>query len=301
MIRRLDAATDSFLTNLASISRRIDQAQREITSGRRINRVSDEPDELSHLLQLRTELTLTEQLHSNLGRVTSEVDAAEQSLQSAVEVLDRVAVLGMQGASGIAAPEQRGMIAVEVENLLEQMVGLSRTRIETRYIFSGNADEQPPFTIDVTLDDPVSDYLGDPAARQVMHPAGTLFSVSKSADGIFDHPDAGKNVFQAINNLRLSLRANDDAGIEAALGQIQSAGAHLADQLANFGAAQNQVAEATNFAFKQELRIKTQLGTVEDADATGAILALNEARYQQEVALATKAKNTRRTLFDYLG
>ncbi len=301
MIRRLDAATDAFLTDLAYISRRVEQAQQEVTSGRRINKVSDAPDELSSLLQLRTELNQTEQLRSNLSRVKAEADTAEQTLQSAIEALDRAAVLGMQGANGTMTAERREMIAVEVETILEQMVGLSRSRIEGRYIFSGNADDQPPYTIDMALDDPVSAYLGDPATRQVMHPSGNVFSVSKSAEEIFDHPDAEKNVFDAINNLRLALRDNDDTGIEAALDQITSAGDHLNNELAYYGTVQNQVAEATNFAYKQELRLQTRLSGVQDTDMTSAILELNEARYQQEVALATKAKSQRRTLFDYLG
>lgn len=301
MVQRLNAATDTFLSDLSSIGRRLEQAQREVTSGRRINKVSDSPDELSTVLQLRTELSQTTQIRSNLGRVKTEVDTAEQTLQAAVKVIDRAAVLGMQGANGMLTPEQRVMISAEVDTLLDQMVGLTRTRVEARYIFAGNADDQPPYSIDHSLPDPVSAYLGEPATREVMHPSGTVFAISKTAEEIFDNADPAKNVFDAINNLRVALRNNDEAALEAALGQIRSAGDHLNAELAHYGAVQNQVAEATEFAHKQELRLKTRLSEIEDADMTSAILALNEARYQQEVALATKAKAQRRTLFDYLG
>ncbi len=301
MIRRLDAATETFLTDMAEIYRRLDRAQREITSGRRINTASDEPDQLTNLLQLRTELEQTEQIRSNLGRVKTEVNAAEQSLQAATKILDRAAVLGTQGASGTQTAAQRAMIAKEVETLLEQMVGVARTTVEARYVFSGDSDSQPPFTLDLTLDDPVSDYLGSAATKQVMHPTGTLFSVTKDGEEIFDNPDPSKNVFQAINSLRLGLRDDDQTAIEAALEQLRTAQDHLNTELAYYGTVQNQVAEAIDFSHKQELRLKTRLSEIQDTDMTEAILSLNQARYQQQVSLATKAKLGRVSLFDYLG
>jgi len=301
MIQRLDAATDTFLTDLASIKQRIARAQREVASGRRINQVSDAPADLSTLMQLRTDLGQTVQIRSNLGRVQTEVDTAEQSLESAVKIMERASVLGIQGANGTMTAEQRTIVAEEVESLLEQMVGLARTQVDARFVFSGDADGQAPFTLDLTLDDPVSDYLGAPATRQVMHPAGTAFQVGKTGEEIFDNPDPAKNVFQAINNLRLSLRADDSAGIEAALDQILSVQTHLNSELASYGTVQNQVAEATDFAHKQELRLKTRISELVDADMTEAILALNQSTYQQEVALSTKAKNQQISLFDFIG
>ena len=301
MIRRFDAATETFLTDLAEISRRVDKAQRELGTGRRVNRPSDAPDEISRLLQVRSELAQTEQIRSNLGRVKTEVDTAEQTLQDAVRLLDRAAVLGAQGMNGTTTAEQRRMIAEEVETLLEQMVGLARARVEARYIFSGDADNQAPFTLDLSLDDPVSDYLGGPASRQIMHPAGTAFPVAKTGEEIFDNPDPEKNVFQAINSLRLALRDNDEAGMAAAMERIQTAAAHLNEQLAWYGAVQNQVRQALDFAYKHELRLKERISAIEDADIAEAILELNQSTYQREVALQSKSRNQKISLFDYLG
>jgi len=301
MIQRLDANTTRFLADLRDINGRVERAQREVASGRRINNASDSPEDLSTLFQLRTELEFTRQVRSNLGRFRTEAQAAEQTLQSAVSLMDRAAVLGTQGANGTMSAEDRGIVAGEVEALLEQMAGLARTKVESRYIFSGNADGQPPFTLDLTLDDPVSGYLGGAATREVMHPAGTAFSISKDAEEVFDNPDPDKNVFQAINSLRLALRDNDDDAIAAALERVQSAGGHLNQQLASYGAVQNQISEATEFAYKQELRLETRLSEIEDTDLTEAILELTQARHQQETSLAVKAQNRKISLFNYLG
>lgn len=301
MLQRLDPATDRFLTELADINKRLAEAQRQITSGKKINSPADEPDQISNVLQLRTELVLTEQAIYNLGRVKTEVDAAEQALQGAVKAVERARVLGIQGANDTQDAETRTMIMREVETVVEQLVGLSRTTIEARFIFSGDSDGQFPYTLDLTLDDPYSVYQGGAVTRQVMHPAGLRFTVARTAEEIFDNPDPTRNVFDAVNNLRLGLRDNDTTVIEAALEQIESAETHLNRELAFYGAAQNQVVEALEFGHKQELRLQTRIAEVVDTDMTEAILSFNQAQYQQEVALTTKAKMPQTSLFDFLG
>jgi flagellar hook-associated protein 3 FlgL len=301
MIQRVDAQTERFLRDLEAIKERLARAQREVASGKRLNEASDEPDQVSRLLALRSELAAAGQARANLGRIKAEVDAAEQTLSAAVTRLERAAVLGSQAASSTASSSQRAVIALEVEALLEQMVNLARTTVEGRYIFSGDADATAPYALDWSQTPPVSSYQGAAATRETVMPGGGRFRVSRTAAEIFDHPDPGRNVFQALVNLRAALLANDEAGIKTAVGQVRTASLHLNDQLAFYGTVQNQVAAALEAANKEELRVKSQIAAIEDADLTEAILAMNQARFQQEAALSSKARLPRTSLFDYLG
>ncbi len=301
MLQRLDSATARFLNDLAAIGRRLLLVQRNLSSGRRLHTPSDAPDQVSSLLQLRAELAHVAQIQVNLGRVRAEVDTAEQSLQAAVGLLERAAVLGAQGATGTQTAEQRLIIAQEVEGLLERMVALAGTTVEGRYVFSGDADGRPPFALDLTQNDPVSPYLGADSTRQLMHPSGSTFAVARTGEEIFDNPDPDRNVFQALNDLRLALRADDQNAIGAALGRLRSAQTHLNLQLAFYGAVQYKVSEATQAAQWQQLRLKTRLSEIEDTDLAEAIVVLNQQLHQQQVALESKAKATPLSLFDYLG
>ncbi len=302
MLRGLDPQSDKFLTDLTRITERLNQAQRLITSGRRVNSASDDPDQLAQLLESRTGLALTGQILSNLDRVQAEVDGAEEALQQAVSVAERVSVLGAQGATSIIGADQRATLANEVDTLLQLLVNVARTTIDGRYIFSGDSDGTAPYTFSPAMQPyPVSAFLGTASTRQVMHPAGTLFAVARNAAQIFDDPAPDKNVFQSVNNLRLALQANDTAQVTAALASVNTAIVHLNNQLAFYGATQNQVAAAVEFGNKQQLRLETQIANIEDADMTEAILELNQARFVQETALSSQAKLRRLSLFDYLG
>lgn len=301
MIPRVDAQTQRFLRDLEAIKERLARAQREVTSGKRLNDASDDADQVSRLLALRSELAATEQTRANLGRIKAETDTAEQALSAAVARLERAAVLGSQAASSTASASERAVIALEVEALLEQMVSLARTTVEGRYIFSGDADGVAPYTLDWSQTPPVSAYQGTAATREAVMPGGGRFRISRAAAEIFDHPDPAKNAFQALIDLRASLLANDETGIKAAVAQVRTASLHLNDQLAFYGTVQNQVAAALEAAHKEELRVKSQIAVIEDADLTEAILAMNQARFQQEAALSSKARLPRTSLFDYLG
>jgi len=300
MIKTNGTNTERFLIDVASITHRIERAQEQITSGRKINRVSDSPDQISHLLQLRSELGATQQVQTNLGRIESESDAAEQALAHAVSLLERVSVLGAQGSTDILGANERQTIGQEVSSLLQQLVGVANTAIDGRYLFAGDNDQAAPYTLDLSLDAPFSAYLGTASTREIQHPSGSRFQISTTAELIFDSTDPATNIFQAVNNLRLALRDDDLAGIRDATAQLKSSSAHMNSQLAFYGTVQNQVRDALNYSQTQQLRLKEQISGLQDADMASAILELNDARFQHEAALSAESNRNRGSLFDYL-
>ncbi len=301
MISSLDPTSQAFVNNMNRISARMGEAQKRISTGLRVSSVSDAPDQISTILQARADLDSTQQIQANLGRVKAESDAAEQAMQTAVQLVERVQVLGSQGLTGTASAETRQSLSDEVGSIMEQLVGLTRTTVEGRYVFSGDSDQQAPYTIDLTQASPVSSYLGGSVTRDIQHPNGTRFRVARTAQEIFDSPDPSNNVFVALQNLRTGLQTNDTDAITAALGNVGTSLTHLNSELAYYGTVQNKVAAATDFGNQLQLQLKTHLSSLEDADLTEAILELNQAQLQQSAALQAQARTPRTSLFDYLG
>ena len=159
-IGALDPQTSRFLNDIDRIAERLERAQTQITSGRRVNVVSDAPDEISRLLATRSQLAAAEQVHSNLNRVKGEVDAAESALAQAVSVVERISTLGAQGAMDTISADGRASLAGEIGSLLEQLVNIASTKVDGRYIFSGDTDTTTPYTFDLSTDPPYSIYQG---------------------------------------------------------------------------------------------------------------------------------------------
>jgi flagellar hook-associated protein 3 FlgL len=302
MISSLSASSQSFIVGLDQIQAREQQAQTELTTGLKINVVSDAPDQISDLLQTRADLAQTTQIDANLGRVTTEVNTGETALQSAVSLVENAESLGTQGASDLASSDTQQNVAGELGSVLQQLVAAANTTVEGRYIFSGDSDQQVPYTIDLTQSNPISAYQGSAATRQIQGSNGSQFAVSLTAQTIFDSPDATQNVFTSINNLRQALLNNGSAAsVSSALADVQTAGSYLNQQLAFYGNVQDQLTSSTNDVKNNETNLQSQISGIQDADEAAAITQLTEGQTAQQAALVSRAQLPKTTLFDYLG
>jgi len=301
MISSLDPSALSFLRGLNQIQQRSQQAQRELTTGLRVNTVSDAPDQIAILWQTRADINEVQQIQSNLSRVKPEVDTAETAVSSSVSLLERAQTLGAEGATGTATADTRQSLASELGALLQQLVANSNTSVEGRYIFSGDADQQAPYSIDLTQANPISPYQGAAGTRQIQHPDGSLFTVSKTAQEIFDNPDPSKSVFGSINNLRIALLKNDQTAIQSAMADVGTAGTYLNTQLSFYGTVQDQMAGAIDYGQNNLTQLKTQLSGIQDADEAQSITELQLSATQQQAALVSRSQLPKTSLFDYLG
>lgn len=300
MIRSLDAATNRFLDQLRDLNARMERAQRQVAGGKRVAVPSDEPDSVVSLVSAKADLGRMDQIRANLARFRTEVDGAEGVLQQAVKLFDRVRTLGMTGASGIQTETTRQGIADELQSLLERMVGIANTQVDGRYVFSGNADGTPAYELDWSGAPPWGAYQGAAATREAIHPTGVTFRVSLDAQWIFDNTDPEINVFASIENLRQAILSGDETAMQAALAPLADVAAHLNAALMFYGNVQTQISEALETASSMSLRLKTQIGSIEDADLTEAIVELQQVRFTQDAALQVRAAAPRRSLFDYL-
>jgi flagellar hook-associated protein 3 FlgL len=302
MIPGLNPSAQQFLNNLGAIDQQMQQAQTELSTGLRVNQVSDAPDEVSAILEARASLSVTQQINTDLQSTTTEVNTGEQSLESAVTLFDQVQTLGAEGDTATATAASQADMGQQVNGILQQMVGLADTQVAGRYIFSGDSDQQQPYTIDTTQTPPiVSSYLGSATTRMAQHPDGSTFPVALTAQTIFDSSDPTTNVFSSIENLANALNSGDSSAIQTAVSGLSTVGDYLNQQLAFYGTTQDTVQEATNYGQTLQTQLQTQLSNLEDADSAGAIEQLTQAQTQDQAALQSEALLPRTTLFNFLG
>jgi flagellar hook-associated protein 3 FlgL len=301
MVSGLKPTTQEFLNNINRIAAEMSQAQTQLSTGLRVNVVSDAPDVISPLLQAQANLSTAQQVSSNLGQVSTEVNTGEQALESATTLYDQVQTLSAEGATSTQTPSGRISIAQQLQSIEQQMVGLANTSVNSRFIFAGDQDRTQPYSFDATQADPVSVYQGSGSTRTIQGPNGTTFPVALSAQQIFDSADPTTNVFTSINNMVTALNNNDQTAISAANAGLPAVSTYLNNQLAFYGTAQNAISGATTSASTLVTQLQTQIGGMQDADETQSILELTQAQTEQQAALQSFQQIPRTSLFDYLG
>lgn len=301
MIQNVHPDDKRFLNQLSRISERALKFQRQVASGKRVTAVSDDSDNVSRLLESRAELDRLAQVKINLGLIKTETDSAEGALSNSVKLVERARVLAAQAVTGTQTAATRSGIAVEVRNVLRQLVSWSNAFVNGRYLFAGDTDNVQPFTFTEGPPTAVSAYAGAAATRLAIHPTGDPFPVSRAGNQIYNNADPAKDAFGVLTGLINALDTNDETAIAGSLADLETVGRHLNTELAYYGASQNMVDEAISTASTHDLRLQGQVSQIEDADVAAAITGMNRAAFDQEAALSSRAKVPQRSLFDYFG
>ena len=302
MFNTVSTATDRFLADLSNVEQRLVTAQRQVSSGLRMQEVSDSPDQVSALLVLKGRIAHNDQLKANLGHVQTEVSAAESAINTATSLMDKARQIATQALNGTTTIDTRTQLASQVKDIITEIFGLTNTTVEGRYVFSGNNDQVPPFAgVDLTQSNGVGTYHGSTATRIIEHPNGSTFSVSLTAAQIFDSGNSTTSALQSLTSLYNNLVNNNVSNLASDATNLSTAASYLSGQQALYGDIMNHITDAQAFQQKLDTQYHVQLSNLQDADAVTAITNLQQASISQQAALQAHASMPTKSLFDFLG
>jgi flagellar hook-associated protein 3 FlgL len=305
MTPSINPNSEIFLSNLQQIQNRIGTAEQQLSSGLRVSVASDDPDEISSILQLRAQIAGVQQTQENLSNATPQVESGENAIQQAIQVLDTATSLATEAAGSTSNAGQRQDEIPQVQGLLQQLLSLSQTAVNGQYIFSGDLSGQPQYTL-AANGSSVQQMTQPGPAGQIQDANGLPISIGLTAQQIFDDQDANGNptaasAFAAVTGLLTALQNDDGQGILTAVTNIQTASAHLNDESSFYGAAQNDLTAAGNSASQALIQLQQQLSNEQDADAAQSSLDLTTATTAEQAAMSAQAMLKPQSLFNYLG
>jgi len=305
MITGLNASNERFVASIDTLQSQLNKAQMELSSGLRVNQASDAPSQVGDIFQARADLGGTNQEVQNLNAINTQVQAADSSVQSAVQLLQNADTLGSRGAGTDVTQGQRNALATQVQSIISQLVGLANTQVNGIYIFGGDAPQSQPYQVDPNSTTGVDSLVTTQATQQIQDPTGIPFQFSLTAQELFDNRDSNsnptaQNAFAALNNLQLALQAGDTNGITQAISAIQTASVYLNQQLGFYGAVENRISSALDLAQKFQVQDQTQLSNLQDTDVTSVAVQVTQETTALNAAMAAAAKKPTTTLFDYL-
>jgi flagellar hook-associated protein 3 FlgL len=304
MISGLDPVNEQFLASINSLQERLNAAQLQLSSGLRVNKASDAPQQVGDIFQARADLSHATQIDQNLGIVKAQADAADSALQQTVQLLDQAGAIGVQG-NGSTASGQLGTLANQVQGLISQLVSITRTTVDGVYIFSGDQGASPAYQVNTASPNGVDRLIQTQATAQASDPTGITFQVAKTAQDLFDKRDSSdaftpQNAFAALKNLQTALQSGNTAAISSAIDGVHTASTYLNQQLGFYGEAQNRIDSAISLAKKFEVQDQTKLSSLQDADIPTVAIQMTQENTALTAAMSARAKRPNTSLFDYL-
>jgi flagellar hook-associated protein 3 FlgL len=306
MLPLVNGRTDSYLKNLSRIQSTMDTIQRQLSSGTRVGMASDDPSAVPSILQDQSRIAAINQTLTNLDTVKTELESGDSALQQAVKLVDQAIALATQASqTGLSDSSKFPVLADQVKTIHQQLVDLSRTTVNGRYIFSGDLDQQALYAENGSQPTGVQQLATATSTRAITDADGATIWTSPTATDIFDarQPDtspAPGNVFAAITSLLTALQNNDASAATATIDSLKASDDHLNQQLGLYGIAQTRVADSADSAHRSLVTATQDLGKLRDTDTAAAAVELSQITLQQQAAWNARSKTSQMSLFDYL-
>jgi len=278
--------TTLFNTTLANIQQyntRLLQTYEEAASGRRLHRPSDDPTGTRRVLDLRGRLSVLEQFKGQRVVTTSLLEGTDTALQSVETLLLSAKGLALRGANDTLGPEQRAILANEVGGLFHQAIALGNSDVNGRYLFAGQANDQPPFSEQVT----VASTVRTATPSGTLTPLGvddlTINGVSIRATQAADDPLSTVDAAASARAVAAAINAaTPSTGVQATVGSTTRALAVL-----NFGDLAGNALTVNGVPVT---------GTI--TDATSLVAAVNAAQIPGVFASSSATNNFTLTAAD---
>ncbi|MBI5816295.1 MAG: flagellar hook-associated protein FlgL [Nitrospinae bacterium] len=149
-------------------------AQEQLSSGKRINRPSDDPIGMMEVLQFRTNIGKTDQYLRVMDNADSYLNTADSITGSAHDQLKSAKELALQQSGGVANAQTRINAATTIDAMIQQMIQYGNTRVGDRYIFSGQRSDQQAI-------DANGNYVGSQKDLRAEINVGTTIPISVKA------------------------------------------------------------------------------------------------------------------------
>ena len=289
---------DRINSSLQSTYSDLYSAQEVVSSGKRINKLSDDPVGLVTVLNLRSSLSNIEQLERSVSMGKSWLVASESALTQVNDILIEVKTLTIQMSSANIGSTERANAAGVVEEYLDEIISLANSQSDGRYIFSGTETGTAPFELNETTGE--VDYNGNVTDFSIKIGNSSNIAVGKVGSGIFGENWDNDNIFKTLIDLKGYLESDDISGIQNVMGNLDQHMNKINAEIADIGGKTTRMVVKENIIADLELSYTDRKSSLEDADIAEAVINLNAKQLAYSAALNSASTVMQVSLVDYI-
>ncbi len=280
----------------------MDRLREDISTGVRVRKMSDDPTAAGEVVRIGSSMRAITQFRRNIDLGLVRAQSEETVLDQLSNALTRGIELGISQASATANAQSRLMVKAEIDQLINQAIGLANTKVGDDYLFGGTRAGERPFRMPATPADGFSalTLAGDP-----VDPSGSI--QLEIGDGNFITPTHnGTDVFlstdalEALRSLSTALGNNDVAAIGAATDRLNAANGQVQSLFGSVGARINEMEGARRNLDAVELSLKAFRADLRDTEVDAAIAELIGRQTLYQAAMGATSRILSLSLANYL-
>lgn len=276
-------------------SNQLQQAQLEVSSGKRVRRGSDDPASAQQALAERAELGAIDDYRHAADSASARLAAADSALGDIVDKLT-LAISTTTGARGSNVDQSvRTAASTTLAGIRDAVRADLNTSFQGNYLFSGGQADKPAYAL-------VNDawtYQGDDNLVQVEVDRVRTVTIGFSGKAVAQGGDA-QDVLTSIDDLIAAVENGDDDGMAAGIETLTRAFDRANQAQGRLGADESAVADTQLRLTERHTAVDARRSKLEDANMAEAITRMQQADQAYRAALGAVSSAEKQSLLDYM-
>ncbi len=297
------------------LQRDISRLREQISSGKRINRPSDDPSSFATAERMKTLGNQLARREESIASARTFVDRTQQELDGLADLFTRAREDGVRAADDTRSADDRAAIANELRSIKGEVVDRMNSTQDGEYIFAGNRTDTQPFGADGSANDaaPINgslDALDGDRTRPIGKNQDLTINVDGKALAQYDTAASGdpETITGALDNLIKAVDPADnsppsgppDPDISTALGEVEDALDHVISKGSEAGAIGRRLSTAQEQVEAASLEANERRSDAEDTDLATAISELQQRQTQLQAAFQATSSSQQTSLVNFL-
>jgi len=136
--------TNNFMRDVNTNLENMSKIQTQMTSGKQIQKPSDDPYKVSRVLQINSDISSNVQYGQNITDTTNYLDTTDTALGQAGDVLTRINELLVSSGDASYTSDERQANKNEINQKIAQLSQIMNTNYDGKYIFGGTRTDTKP-------------------------------------------------------------------------------------------------------------------------------------------------------------
>lgn len=287
ILRPTTLATQSNLLNyILTNQREYNSYAEQVSTGERIQKPSDSPVEAATILNVDKQLSQLDGYVKNMDLAENELNVLDNNLAFLTSNLQKAKDYAIQAANETNSAASRDALKQQIDQIIENIVGIGNTQYNGSYMFGGTSVGQPPFQ---ELPGGGYEYVGtaqDKAyQRNIPIADGVSVPVNVPGDKLLGSYDVatgtGSGILKSLYELSDSIATDNTAGIRASIDEIQTGLDNTSSIRTNFASVVSRFEMTRNSIDTSVLQLTEYKSSMKDVDISEAIMKLKN----QQLAL----------------
>ena len=209
-----------YLKNLNNNLSSLSKLQKQMATGKRITKPSDDPIGMISGMQTRVKLYKSAQYKENVDKALTWLEQTESSVMELNEMLKAAYERTVNMSNDFLAPEDKAAVAQYIGQLREHVITIGNAKSGDKYIFGGFNVNTPPFVVDgsggilyngLDLKDAANPALTAEGNTSIEYEIGFDARMAIATTGTQLFGTGGDNVYSVLDDLYNALMSDASA------------------------------------------------------------------------------------------